>query len=386
MMTDTTAGAADLTRAAVRGAWVLALALAGLVSLTPYRVDAMCCACTGGASCSGGFCTDGISSPVACANFCSAAGCPNTVFNGTDVCAGGCDVAGPLPTGTPSSTPTQTLTPSTTNTPTQTPSRTPTITLTPTPTRTPTITPTFTNTFTPTATPTPETCCQGQGSLCSNAKTPGVCNAGVPMIGQVCDQNDVGCVTPSPRPTFTPTRTITITRTPINTPTATPTKTDTPTLTETPKIPMNIDPYKCYRIKDDSADKFQKPEVKLVDEFGVTTTAVLKPFLLCNPTIQTLGSETPGMNGDQVNPEAHLVCFKIRDRTDPQMVPSAVEVHVDFGDLPTPTPFTVRKLDILKANLLCMPAAKLMPSTPGPTAKPSGAATATPASTPTKTA
>ena len=379
---DNTAGrSAAKTWTATRGGLTIALALCavGATLLSSAPAQAMCCACFGGGSCSGGFCADGVANPANCAVLCTNAGCANTVFNNTDVCNGGCGVAAALPTGTPSRTPTQSGTPTTTNTPTQTPTRTPTITATGTSTRTPTVTPTSTITPTVTHTPTPVLCCvlpTPSTQFCVNTDAT-VCqaNEGRPVPGSLCRGVLPGeCFVPSP--TFTPKSTNTAT--PTRTATATPT--ETPTLTPTPPISMDIDPYKCYRIKETSMNKFKKlDEVQLVDQFGTTKTVVLKPFLVCNPSVQSIPPSTPTNEGKLENSDAHMVCYKVRDR-EPPTLPSGVEMHVDFHDKPPPT-VTVQTFQILKANLLCLPSAMLLPRPTNTKA----VATATPASTPTKT-
>jgi hypothetical protein len=203
----------------------------------------------------------------------------------------------------------------------------------------------------------------------------GVCGPNqTPMIGMVCPGGVPGiCVTPTPTVTWTVTRTWTPTFTPSNTPTATPTKTDTPTTTPSPMVPADIDPYKCYRIKDTHMPKFDKRNVTLVDAFGNSTTAVIKPFLFCNPSVETgtTGTATPDeMNPRPRHPDSFMVCYKVTDRSAPGAVPAQpLQVHTDFGDLPTPTPFVLHNLQISKAGLLCMPAAAFLP-TPKPPATP----------------
>lgn len=164
------------------------------------------------------------------------------------------------------------------------------------------------------------------------------------------------CQTFTPIPPFTPTVT------------ATGTATQTPTVTVTLAVPTSIDPYKCYRIKDNQDPRFRKPDVRIVDRFGKTTSAVLKPFLLCNPAIETNLSEPAGTHGEQKHPEAHTVCFKIRDQNDPQRVPIPGELRVIFRDNPPEGAFTTIKPEFGKGDLICMPAAFVPP--PPPTPKP----------------
>src|SRR5689334_5403613 len=153
------------------GCAMLIAAAMTVVSVT--RADAMCCVCRGG-GCNTGFCVDNLAGASACTDMCTAANCPNVVFDNSDACVstGGCGVAGDVATATPSSTPTLTGTP--TDSPSPTPSSTPTasatttrtVTNTATVTNTPTITDTPTITATATRTPTPLECCQQAGPAC----------------------------------------------------------------------------------------------------------------------------------------------------------------------------------------------------------------------------
>jgi len=402
---ENTAGraAAETWTASLRATLAtLALSVAVLIflSLTAERGDAMCCACLGGGSCGAGFCVDGVADPVACANLCSDASCTNTVYNSADLCDGGCGVATQLPTATPTATPSRTGTPTISSTPSVTPTPSPSVTRTATafltasatPTATFTLTPTITltpsKTATVTSTPTPLICCIVSGPQpCVDTDAPNcILNGGMPAptttLGQIprCRGLFAAAECYIPTPTNTPKNTNT--STPTRTPTWTPS--ETPTNTPTPVIPLNIDPYKCYRIKDTAtgAAKFKKLDVQLVDEFGTTSTAVLKPFLLCNPSVESVPPSTPDNGGALKNPDAHMVCYKVRDRdTSGLHAPAGVETHVDFGDKPPPT-ITIQKIQVMKANLVCMPAAQLLPT---PT-KTRVVATPTAASSPTKTA
>jgi hypothetical protein len=152
-------------------------------------------------------------------------------------------------------------------------------------------------------------------------------------------------------------------------------------------VPTSLDPYKCYHIKDEGSfnQAFTKRDVVLVDQYGKTRTAVLKPFFVCNPAIETNLTQTPGTHGSQVQPLASLLCFKVKDADPPSGLPKQTEkrdVRVIFRDetptpvaagTPTPGLFTTVKVSFLKAQLLCMPAA-LIPPTPTP-AVPCAAAT-----------
>ena len=101
----------------------LLLGLATMAASLAVAADAraMCCVCR---DCSGAaFCVDGVANALVCSQFCVAAGCPSTVFDSVDACAGGCDGAPEAPTATASATPseTPTLTPTGTATDTATP-------------------------------------------------------------------------------------------------------------------------------------------------------------------------------------------------------------------------------------------------------------------------
>lgn len=139
----------------VRGFWIVAATVVALAALAA-DARAMCCACRdcGGAS----FCVDGLANALACSTFCVDAGCPSTVFDSVDTCAGGCDGAPEAPTATASATPSETPTVTPTGTATDTATPIDTATATPSDTATSSATPTDTATETPTATitPTPE--------------------------------------------------------------------------------------------------------------------------------------------------------------------------------------------------------------------------------------
>ncbi len=307
----------------------------------------ICCACTG-FSC--GFCVDdppGVSGFITCAQYCDDLdlGCTGSQFGDGDSCSGGCNGAALFPTLTPSGSPTltpsitPTLTPTSTPPPTETPSQTPSITYTMTASQTPTITPTAT------VTPTPPKCCQCPNPACGWPPTPGstwcepgctfVDNAVCVEVGQCLSRTPT--TTPTSTPTVTPTWTASSTMTPTNTSTVTPT------------LPMDIDPYKCYRIKQSA--KYKKRVVTYIDQFEVKRTAVLKPALLCNPALPVdssirladitptpLAQMTPGLK----QPKAHLLCYKIKQENDPTKqdrfdriegikTRNRVEVHTESG-------------------------------------------------------
>ena len=321
----------------------VALAIFAFVTLAPAAADAMCCVCRG-AACGTGFCVDSLSSGGACTQACDAAGCPNVVFDNSDVCAGGCGVVTTeLPTATPSSTPTQTGTPS------QTPSTTPTASFSATVTNTPTVTTTATITNTPPVTPTPKQCCQNAAiPACGPVVMPFICNTpGVFVNNADCNGSIGRCV--SPTITLTPSNT----PTPSSTPTNTPTRTPTSTPTDTPDVPTSIDPYKCYRIKTSTGKpKPEKRVVRLIDALGNEFTVAIKPFLACYPTQRTDGTATPA---PLENPEAHLICYKIK--TDKNAANQAVNLpkKIMIRNKLVSGVQSTEFYDVMKSSLVCMP-------------------------------
>jgi hypothetical protein len=196
------------------GLGLLAAAAVGAATLLQASsVAAQCCACTDCAM--EGFCVDDVADAVVCAQLCGAAGCPDITFEGGDVCAGGCDGQGDLPTATPTDTPTGTPTGTASATATETPTFTPSQ-----PPDTATATPTGTAAAeTPTATAT------GTATGTAAAETPTATPTSV--SGSPTSTSTAG---PSP----TPTATGMATETPTATPTLTSTSTATVTLTATP--------------------------------------------------------------------------------------------------------------------------------------------------------
>lgn len=334
-----------------------AVAILAVAVLAAPRADAMCCVCEG-SGCAPGFCVDNIADGNACGQLCQ--GCGTVVFAANDNCAGGCSVVPDLPTATPSASPTQTGTPS--QTPTHTPTasftasstNTPTITNTPTVTSTSTVTNTPTITPTSTKTPTPLECCQQAGPACGPVSAPMTCVVGQYKPNQMCDGTSGNCFVPTP--TFTPTETKTVTATPTltATPSLTPTKTPTATPTDTPDVPMTIDPYKCYRIT--TSTGHQKPATRtitVIDQFGSELNAVLRPFLECNPAQRTKGAgATPS---PLVNPQAHLVCYKIKTEKDPGNQDLKLPRKVMIRNKVEPGVQAIEYYDVMKSDLVCMP-------------------------------
>jgi hypothetical protein len=348
------------------------LAIGGVVGTTAQPAEAVCCACYGG-GCGAGFCADEVTG-IACTTLCISAGCNSALIDVNDTCNGGCGSISPQPTGTFTAGPSRT--------PTETPTFTATIpTATATATVTPTATVTNTGTITATATntpipPTPIQCCECSGSnSCGAPSTPGTCSMGCSLkIDASCDSGVGGsnkCLTNTITPTITQTPTVTKTVTQTFTPTATFTVTQTPTRTDTPPVPTDIDPYKCYRVK--AQDRVPSRTVQLVDQFENKRTVELKPFLLCNPIARfipptaapppTAGGFTPTMGPSPTataltlkNPLSRLVCYKIKDNNQggtaqPKFKERTVEVHNEL----TVGTEDVRKYDVLKSDLVCLP-------------------------------
>jgi hypothetical protein len=166
-------------------------------------------------------------------------------------------------------------------------------------------------------------------------------------------------------PSLTPT--ITGTFTPTFTPTSTFTITPTRTATATQVIPSNIDPYKCYRVK--AEDRLPKRTVVVVDQFENKRTAVLKPYLLCNPSVR-FNEPTPGSGGGTTptagpsptptalplkNPNDHLVCYKLKDDNSPTTQPKFQAKHVKIRDEVNPGVESEETYEVLKSELVCLP-------------------------------
>jgi len=68
----------------------------------------------------------------------------------------------------------------------------------------------------------------------------------------------------------------------------------------------SLDAYKCYKAKDLKNPKFEKQSVSLSDQFATNDGSfeVKKPFLVCNPTA--------ALDVPLNDPAAHLVCYKIK--------------------------------------------------------------------------
>lgn len=87
----------------------------------------------------------------------------------------------------------------------------------------------------------------------------------------------------------------------------------------------SLDSYKCYKARDLKAPKFEKQSVTLSDQFGINdgAFAAKKPFLVCNPTA--------ALDVPLTNPSDRLVCYKVRGpKLTPEQRPQ-VEIASQLG-------------------------------------------------------
>ena len=114
-----------------------------------------------------------------------------------------------------------------------------------------------------------------------------------------------------------------------------------------------IDHYECYKAKPD--DKFEPPNVRLEDQFGVTTVTVKEARLICTPVVKN--GKFPD---DLRNTIDHLVCYDIRagdregDKEGDKEGTERREVLVDnqFG--------LQQPLTVARPQLLCVPSLKTL--------------------------
>lgn len=113
--------------------------------------------------------------------------------------------------------------------------------------------------------------------------------------------------------------------------------------------PPGLDHFQCYQAEYSKAvrNRFEvkPPAVLLKDQFESVDVKVGQPRVLCNPVEKTRldnGEVTP-----ITNPEAHLVCFVIRES--PTFDGPTARVKNQFG---------VGRLDVGKENTLCLPSFK----------------------------
>jgi len=131
---------------------------------------------------------------------------------------------------------------------------------------------------------------------------------------------------------------------------------------------MRIDPYKCYRVK--AKDHLPKRVVVVVDQFENKRTAVLKPFLLCNPSVRfeepppaagttpTAGPSPTRTPLTLKNPLDHLVCYKVKDENKPTTQPKFTVKKVKIRNEVIPGTPVEESFDVLKSELVCLPSTK----------------------------
>jgi hypothetical protein len=105
--------------------------------------------------------------------------------------------------------------------------------------------------------------------------------------------------------------------------------------------PIGVDPehYQCYTITK-VAPTFADRGVRLKDQFGLTSTKVIAPRLLCAPVSK---------NGELLaDTRSHLVCYSLR-ASEPVPVNKRVEVVNQFGKM---------QFDVVLSTFLCLPSLK----------------------------
>ena len=117
----------------------------------------------------------------------------------------------------------------------------------------------------------------------------------------------------------------------------------------TPNPTRLLDHFRCYDVQQQPAPR----TVKLVDQFGTTTTKVVRVIRLCNPVRK---------NNEPVRrAKSHLVCYSITDS--PVFRPLAVRVRNQFGRA---------ALRIRRPETLCLPSFKQVVQTQVPSPAPAG--------------
>jgi len=101
-----------------------------------------------------------------------------------------------------------------------------------------------------------------------------------------------------------------------------------------------LDSYKCYKATDQKNPKFEKQTVSLSDQFAINDGSfdVKKPFLVCNPTA--------ALDVPLNNPDAHLVCYKVKG---PKLQP------LDRPQVEVVSPLGTTQLEVVKPFVLCEP-------------------------------
>jgi cysteine-rich repeat protein len=105
-----------------------------------------------------------------------------------------------------------------------------------------------------------------------------------------------------------------------------------PTTTTLPR-----DPFKCYKLRESGAGRFQPGPLNLVDQFGSASTVVHGAERLCNP----VDEDGAGVS----DPTAHLMCYDLAG--EPGFVRRSVVIRNRFGD---------QTLTLVRPDSLCVPA------------------------------
>jgi probable HAF family extracellular repeat protein len=109
--------------------------------------------------------------------------------------------------------------------------------------------------------------------------------------------------------------------------------------TDAPPPVAAADPFKCYRVAENGRRTFQRRYVTLDDQFGSSNAQVLVPNELCAPVSKNQEPST--------NPDAHLLCYKIR--SDARRESRLVTDEDQFG---------TEELRVSGPAQLCLPAVK----------------------------
>ena len=102
-----------------------------------------------------------------------------------------------------------------------------------------------------------------------------------------------------------------------------------------PAVPGKLDHYVCYTI--DPSRPFERRNVRVRDQFGTSTDAILVPKTLCVPTRKN--------DSRLIQPRVHLVCYS--DKSGARGRPARVR-----------TQFGVLQSSVSARNLFCVPSLK----------------------------
>jgi len=113
-------------------------------------------------------------------------------------------------------------------------------------------------------------------------------------------------------------------------------------------VPLTVDHFNCYKVKvTEGTPEFVPLQVTLEDQFTAPRVFdVDKPTRLCNPVDK---------NGEGIlNPELHLLCYKVKPAKDEPKHEKIESIHVNnqFGPL---------QVDTKKEKELCVPSTKTLP-------------------------